>query len=250
MVNIYWTLAGGPAVPAEPTSLAQTLSVAEQIHLQTLRFPRRRADWLLGRWVAKHLLRTADQRLQGVEVQRISILRSAQGSPQVWVSPENPFPVSLSLSHRDGWVACALALAPDLALGIDLEVIEPRPRAFVEDFFTFEELMFLQGLPAPQQPLAVTLIWSLKEAVLKALRVGLTWDTRRVNVRLPSGLPSDSSWRAAQISVRGIHASWHAWWCVVGQKVLTLAVCAENVPEALIYVPLRHAHPVHQSMGL
>ncbi|MCX8025553.1 MAG: 4'-phosphopantetheinyl transferase superfamily protein, partial [Thermanaerothrix sp.] len=241
MVDIYWTLTAGPHVSSDSASLEHALSLAEQIHLHTLRFPRRRADWLLGRWVAKHLLRTTDQRLQGIEVQRISILRSAQGSPQVWVSPETPFPVSLSLSHREGWVACALALVPDLALGIDLEVIEARPYYFVEDFFTVEEQAFLQGLSANQRVLAVTLIWSLKEAALKALRVGLTWDTRRVNVRLPSGLPLDSFWRAAEISVRGIYAPWRAWWCVVGQSVLTLAICTETMPEALIYVPLRHA---------
>jgi 4'-phosphopantetheinyl transferase len=249
MVSIYWTLAGGSAVPADSATLEHTLSAAEQIHLKNLRFPRRRADWLLGRWVAKHLLCAADHRLHEIEMQRVSVLRSAQGVPQVWVSAENPFPVSLSLSHREGWAACALALAPDLALGIDLETIEPRPRSFVEDFFTPEEQAFLHRLPVTQSAFAVTLIWSLKEAALKALRVGLSWDTRRVNVHLPSALPSDSSWRGAAITVRGIHASWHAWWCVVGQKVLTLAVCTENVPEALIYVPLRHAHPVRQSMG-
>ncbi|WP_299024270.1 4'-phosphopantetheinyl transferase superfamily protein [uncultured Thermanaerothrix sp.] len=249
MVSIYWTLAGGSAVPADSAFLEHSLSVAEQIYLQSLRFPRRRADWLLGRWVAKHLLRTVDERLRGVEARRISVLRSAQGSPQVWVSPENPFPVSLSLSHREGWAACAVAPVPNWALGIDLEVIEPRPRSFVEDFFTLDEQAFLHRLSVAQAALAVTLMWSLKEAALKALRVGLTWDTRRVNVCLPSGLSPDPSWRAARITVRGVQASWQAWWCVVGQNVLTLAVCTETRPEALVYVPLRHVSTVHQSIG-
>ncbi len=249
MVSIYWTLGGGATVMADPLPLEQSLSLAEQVYFQNLHFPRRRADWLLGRWVAKCLLRAADERLRDYALRRISVLRNAQGAPQVWVTPDTPYPVALSLTHREGWAACALAPAPDLMLGIDLECIEPRASAFVADYFTAEERAYVQSLPETNLSLAVTLIWSLKEAVLKALRVGLAWDTRRVNVDLPVSLTPNPSWQAARVSVRGIAAPWWAWWCVLGQKVLTLAVCADESPTDLAYVPIGYPARMRQSIG-
>jgi len=250
MVAIYWTV-GGAALRADPTSMEAILSPAERLYYQTLRFERRRADWVLGRWVAKHLLRATDRNLSAHAWQQISILRTPQGAPQVWVSPEAPYPVSLSISHRQGQAACALASVAGMALGIDLEAVEPRPEAFVEDFFTLGERRAVAGLAGHRRHLAVTLIWSLKEAVLKALRVGLSWDTRRVEVHLGDDWADDpGAWCAAKVRVQGVLGIWRAWWRCLGDQVLTLAVCAQKgqLPTALTYVPLP-TYRVTQAMG-
>jgi 4'-phosphopantetheinyl transferase len=249
MVAIYWTV-GGAALCADPTSIEAILSPAERLYYQTLRFERRRADWVLGRWVAKHLLRATDRNLSAYTWQQINILRTPQGAPQVWVTPDAPYPVALSISHRKGQAACALAPVAGMALGVDLEAIEPRAQVFVEDFFTPGERRAVARVAGQRRHLAVTLIWSLKEAVLKALRVGLSWDTRRVDVDLGDDLNDPETWHAASVSVQGVSGSWRAWWRCLGDQVLTLAVCAQRGqwPTALTYIPLS-PYQVSQVIG-
>ena len=78
-------------------------------------------------------------------------------------------------------------------VGADIEHVEPRDPAFVRDFFTTGEAERVWRCPAKQRDTLVTVLWSAKEAVLKVLRLGLTVDTRRVELRHVVGLepPTD-----------------------------------------------------------
>jgi phosphopantetheinyl transferase len=67
-------------------------------------------------------------------------------------------------------------------VGCDLEKLEPRSSAFVHDFFDDAEVAAWEK--APDRDLFANAVWSAKEAVLKALGLGLSVDTRHVHVRL------------------------------------------------------------------
>ena len=66
-----------------------------------------------------------------------------------------------------------------MALGCDLEVIEPRSEEFVADYFTTEEQKMVSQAPIADRSKLLALLWSAKESALKALREGLRFDTRR-----------------------------------------------------------------------
>lgn len=119
-------------------------------------------------------------------------------------------PFCLSISHCGDTAFCALHplqgganangsvdAAPGLAqLGADIEAVEARSALFQSQFFTAAEMNLVeQALPAERNTLT-TAVWSAKEAVLKALRLGLTVDTRRVTC-LPS-LPQATGSQASQ----------------------------------------------------
>jgi 4'-phosphopantetheinyl transferase len=180
-MNVYWLEQTEADLPSDN----EWLGVDETVRLSAMRFPKRRDDWRLGRWVAKRALSlTMDlpthPRILKKTMKRIEIRAAPSGAPEVFFD-EQPAAVTISLSHRAGIAACAVAMSR-VAVGCDLEMAEPRSAAFVADYFTLEEQALIAHAPAADQPRLVALLWSGKESALKALREGLRLDTRTVIV--------------------------------------------------------------------
>jgi len=160
------------------------LSPNERNVLAGLTVLKRRSDWRLGRWTAKCLLRSRLDARFGIRGHEdIDVRAAADGGPVVYIHGKLAA-VTLSISHSNGVGLCALAES-ETRLGCDTELIEPRTAAFVSDFFSIEERNVVGRVPAGDQPFVETLIWSAKESVLKALRVGLRRDTRSIVVDAP-----------------------------------------------------------------
>ena len=161
------------------------LSPAEKLRLDAMRFPKRRADWRLGRWTAK---RVVSAYLCRPCVPAIEIRSAASGAPEAFLENE-PAGVSISITHRVGIAACAVAPSETL-IGCDLELIELRSDAFLADYFTTSEQALVQGVSDAEQIVSSTLLWSAKESALKALKTGLRSDTRSVEVSFGEPLPT------------------------------------------------------------
>ena len=216
MIDVSWLEQTVADLPAED----DWLSAGEAVRLSAMRFPKRRADWKLGRWTAKRALAVylnlpADPR----SLAQIEIRPAPGGAPEVFVG-DGPAPVTISISHREGHAACAIA-GPEAALGCDLEIVEPRSDAFAADYFTAEEQELLaQAYPAERWRL-LALLWSAKESALKALRVGLRLDTRSVAVDPFVGhVSGESAWRPLRVNHNGTVL--HGWWWQTGNLVRTM----------------------------
>lgn len=101
----------------------------------------------------------------------VPLIRDERGCPQV---PGTPF--HTSLSHCGSAVAIALSTAG--AVGVD---IEPASRAhglcdLAEHICHPAELQVLAGLPVEARQTELLRLWVRKEALLKAVGVGLAWD--------------------------------------------------------------------------
>jgi 4'-phosphopantetheinyl transferase len=229
-MEMFWVEQTGADLP----SGEEWLCAAERARLAALRIPKRRAEWRLGRWTAKAAvisylgLYTTFQQLAGVEIRA-----SASGAPEAFWE-DQPAPVAISLTHRDGVAACTIG-RPGARFGCDLELSEPRESVFVDDYFADEEQQLVSRTSGQQRPQLVTLIWSAKESALKALQTGLRCDTRCVVVRLdddanPSTLLDNSSsavWSALSVQY-GESEMFHGWWRFDGRFIRTL-VSAEPV---------------------
>ncbi len=181
------------------------LTDAEREVLSQFRVPKRRGDWLLGRWVVKRALILSGA--AGTE-EEVAILASVSGAPDVFVLGQ-PADVSLSLTHSHGVAVAALGPA-GIRLGVDLESIEERTPGFLGDWFTRAEQAFVMEAGVGEAALAATLVWSAKESVMKALREGLRIPPKAVEVAPESG-PADGTWRLFEARGPGDDA-WQGWW--------------------------------------
>ncbi|MGB8063947.1 MAG: 4'-phosphopantetheinyl transferase superfamily protein [Candidatus Sulfotelmatobacter sp.] len=183
-MDILWLEQNATDVPAEN----QWLSTKEKICLSGMRFAKRRTDWRLGRWTAKHAVAASLNLSTDIRaLADIEIPSAPSGAPEVFLQGRSA-DIAISLSHRDGTALCSVAPA-GTNFGCDLETIEPRSDGFVADYFTASEKALISRTPVEHQPLIVALVWSAKESALKALHLGLRLDTRCVCVRLVDALP-------------------------------------------------------------
>jgi 4'-phosphopantetheinyl transferase len=198
------------------------LSESELTRLATLRFPKRRADWLLGRWTAKLAVSAYLGRSTSHEALCVVEIHPAEsGAPLALVAGE-PASVSISISHRDGVAMCAVG-PPDTKLGCDLELIGAHSEAFIRDYFTQEEQLAIAGVLDEERQRLITLMWSAKESALKALGVGLRADTRSVGVRLAEQLAAGIGWNPLRVQMNN-ELGFEGWWNQSGLLIRTVVV--------------------------
>ncbi len=186
-MTIHWTLLSD--VPAAAPAPPAWLGPAERQRAETLRVEKRRGDWLLGRLAAKRLVARilAEVVRMDLALEDFDIVADHSGAPVVRLADGGTLPVGVSISHSEGTAFCAAWAdsGTGISVGADLERIAPRASAFVQDFFRPAEIETWNGLPeGPSRDTFATAVWSAKEAVLKALRLGLTVDTRSVEILL------------------------------------------------------------------
>lgn len=206
MMNVYWLEQTQADVPAENDWLSEN----EAIRLESLRFPKRRADWRLGRWTAKRALSVClDVPAHPQVFKRIEIRAAASGAPEVYFA-DQPAALTISLSHRDELAACAVVMS-SVEMGCDLEMVEPHSDAFVADYFTGEEQALVARASAPDRARLLALLWSAKESALKALHEGLRLDTRCVIVSPFAAAFDLHGWSPLQVCYTGGQV-FHGWW--------------------------------------
>jgi 4'-phosphopantetheinyl transferase len=232
MIDVYWVEQTQADVP--PAN--DWLSRDETVRLKSLRFPKRRADWRLGRWTAKRAVASylgSPGHRQDLAV--IEIRPASCGAPEVLFAG-NPAAATISISHSNGRAVCAVAV-PDISLGCDLEIIEPRSDNFVADYFTAEEQELIARTPASERPRLSALLWSGKESALKAMRVGLRMDTRSVIVE---GIGHQTLGDWSPLHARCTHAlTFEGWWQHTGNFMRTLVAAPAPAQPILLETPAK-----------
>lgn len=212
MIDIYWF----EQTVADVPHANDWLSARERDRLSSLRFLKRRADWRLGRWTAKNAL-AAYLPYPSERFQDIEIWPNSSGAPAVFIANRRSA-LEISLSHRAGRGACALATS-QMAIGCDLELVEPRSSNFIDDYFVPEERQMLAKVETDNRDCLVALLWSAKESALKALQAGLRMDTCCLTVKLNPSLetlsetpvPGIPKWRPLEIRYAN-ECTLHGWW--------------------------------------
>jgi len=192
------------------------LSPDERVRAAGFRFPKRRNEWLLGRWTAKNALRSM-LALQGPKApgcEELEIRSAPDGAPEAFLGAVR-VPVSLALSHSGGEGFCVVT-QPGIAVGCDIEAILRRDLAFLDDYFVDEERSLVARSQVGERPFLATLIWSAKESALKCLREGLRRDTRSICVQV--GNENEPGWHP--LTVRCLQSSrlFHGWWRNAGNE--------------------------------
>lgn len=196
------------------------LAAGERVRAASMKVPRRRDEFLLGRWVAKSLIASV---LDCAPGPALEVRAAPSGQPLAFLDGA-PLRLSISISHRHGLALAALDESGS-ALGADLEHVEPRSAAFVRDFFTPREM---DAIASGNAEVLANLIWSAKESALKALGTGLRSDTRSVEVELDPLVAGP--WQKLRIlGARPLQGYWRRH----GEHVLTVVGSSACEPRLL-----------------
>jgi 4'-phosphopantetheinyl transferase len=222
------------------------LTPPEAARLASFRYTKRRDEARLGRWTAKQAVAARLGLEPSSETLRELVIRNASdGAPELWMDDEQG-PLAISMTDRADWAVCVVCPAP-ASIGCDLELVEPRSTAFVQDYLTPQEQAAVAAAGSDHDLMA-NLFWSAKESALKVLRTGLRRDTRSVEVTLRDD-PADG-WGALTVTaVEGRRFT--GWWRRFGDFVLTFAGDIElEPPKSLVDPsPLETALPSHAWMA-
>lgn len=191
----------------------------ERAALSRLRAPRRRRDFRLGRFAARAALALLEER---GETEPPFEVRPGPGGAPVALRNGLPLAVTLSITHSNGWAAAAVQRGRG-PLGCDLEGVEPRSAAFVSDYFTPSEQGFVAAGIGLERGLRATLVWSAKEAVMKALGQGLRLPPARVEVLPSFERAPEAGWWIFAVSAPRRARRLRGFWRVTGPCVLTVA---------------------------
>jgi phosphopantetheinyl transferase len=126
----------------------------------------RRQSYLMGRYCAKEAL---TRQLGLGQAQRISIRPGVFGQPLVSAPATDGIGVSISHSADYG---CALAFDPAQPMGVDLELAGTRHERAVRGLLTEAEVCRVETVWRHEH--AYSWLWTVKEAVGKAMCTGLT----------------------------------------------------------------------------
>lgn len=225
-MTVYWLEQKQADVPQDD----EWLSSFETGRLSQMFVAKRREDWRLGRWTAKRAIAArASLPAHPRVLATIEIRPGQSGAPEAWIN-NRPSDVTISLSHRAGTGLCAVAPA-GVALGCDLELVEPHSSAFVSDYFTPQEQATIAATSGLDQCRLLALLWSAKESALKALHEGLRMDTRSVTVE-GSDAPDLFGW--TPLRVRHCSGKVFDGWCRSdGHMVRTVVAEAMDPPIAI-----------------
>lgn len=161
---VLWSLAMPAVPPGRIDAWQRHLPAEEQARADRFRFAADRASY-----VAAHALLRAILAAHGVAAPRFVL--GPFGRPELALPPGG---LRFSLTHTRFLVAAAVAMEDDI--GIDVEETDARidVTGLATRFFAASEAARLRVLPTAEQPAAFCRIWTLKEAFVKAIGLGLS----------------------------------------------------------------------------
>ncbi len=237
----WWLARGEDQLPAA----ADWLSAAERTRAGAFRYTKRRNDFLLGRWT----LKLAVAKVLGwpddpAVLARIEGRTAPSGAPRLYIDGQ-PATHGVSLTDRAGCAVCLVAASP-VAVGCDVEIVEPRSDAFVRDYLTQAEQRLVDAAGSARD-MAANLVWSAKESALKVLRTGLRRDTRSVEVAVAELSPPERTWSALRVRTAEGEV-FPGWWRRSGTFLVTACWPRGGPPPAALEArsPIDTMRPSHR----
>ena len=215
----------------EKNHLNQCLSASEFRQYQPLGTSQRR-DWLAGRMALKGAF-IADSAVPDIGFKSLVVDNHSTGQPY-FVGYDKLF---CSLGHSNAWGVGAVSAQP---LGVDIEEIRPHTEEALSYISDPQEVEELREAREPTADL-VTRIWTLKEAVMKGLGVGLNISPKQLRIRRSDSIPfmvevlqveRSEIPRVGDAPPPEVNAPlWKAFTYKVEPFFISVACCAEEIHE-------------------
>lgn len=203
-VDLWYTFLDGVTDPELLAGYKALLGPEEVARHDRFVFPKSRHQYL----VARALVRTALSQYVDVAPAAWSFATNEHGKPSV-ASPAG-CRLRFNPSHTAGLAVCAVTA--DREIGVDVESIKPdfATAGIVNHFFAPEEIASLDQATGDARQVRFFQLWTLKEAFLKAVGLGLSLPLKDFAISLPdagppqvlfhaSGLGNAAEWDFSQV---------------------------------------------------
>ena len=163
--------------PAHPADFETLLCPEERQRADRFLRPVHRAEY-----VAAHgLLRRMLGELLDIDPAAL-VFATPPGGGKPFLAEPSVAGLDINLSHTTGMVACAVAFGG--VVGVDVEWRDRRVGiGVIRQVLTDDECRWVQSLPDSEQDIGFLRLWTLKEAVAKALGQGLSLSFSSVSVQ-------------------------------------------------------------------
>jgi 4'-phosphopantetheinyl transferase len=148
---------------------AEFLHPKELEYLATLQYPRRQVTYLRGRYAAKLALKKL---VPDVPSTDIAILNGVFGFP--YIISNHGIDAQVGISHNDA-IGIAAAYRQACPMAVDTELVTPERVETIQSEMLPSELALIRANIADNNR-GLTIAWTAKEALSKALRCGLYID--------------------------------------------------------------------------
>jgi 4'-phosphopantetheinyl transferase len=195
----------------------------EHVDSQAYFFRRDRHRSMRSRAVLRQLLGS----YLGLDPSHVALTRGVHGKPMVMAEGRGQ-PLFFNLAHSQGLML--VAIAPDHPVGIDLEAVKPDRdlSAIARRFFTSRECAHWMAVSAPERSRAFMVLWTRKEAALKAAGLGLAGGLEQLEVsadfrrpasliRAPLEMLPVTRWKLLDLVPAD---GYHGCLCIESQKVV------------------------------
>jgi 4'-phosphopantetheinyl transferase EntD len=207
--------------PIDPT----TLTLIDWDEIRTFKTDKRKDEHFSARWLLEQAL--VEWGLNDISALMIS--RTEERAPYLkvihgmwiqWVLP------SISISHSDG-LACVALIDEGWTIGLDAEPLNRPPKPAVFDMMAKgEELTRLKdGILDP------LLAWTGKEAIQKALRMGMHFNPREIEIPI-GGLDSRITIGNSKIQLKNYSHTTHKIMLAYGEDIAPIRSPEEALLEA------------------
>ena len=150
------------------SALLPYLHPKELDYYKTLPAEKRKKSYSIGRYSAKKALSA----LIGERNLKNTFIDRGLFDHPIVVNPNNQN-IQVSISHCDD-IGAALAFPEALPMGIDVERVDPDKKEVIESQMTEDEKELIKSFSCSYSTLLV-LLWTVKEALSKILKTGLTF---------------------------------------------------------------------------
>lgn len=164
-------------------SIRDILTEREIFCWQKIRVPKRKKEWLLGRYTAKLLLQSYLQKDYNNEIllTDVELLSKPNTKPELEIQGKHIVNTDLSLSHTANIAVAAITTKENFKVGVDIEKTRKLDEKVCKYFLSDVELAQIKNNPLEKDRL-ITILWTLKEATLKALRIGLNGSLKGITI--------------------------------------------------------------------
>ena len=181
------------------SSLLALISRDQIEHVHEYKFQKDIKFALISQIIIRHSLNL----LLDAKWTEIKIEKNSHGRPH-YVNEITKELVDFNVSHNGDYLACVACVSSDTNFKVGVDIMQVlaadqekrylRMKRIIKKYFSLDEQDYIESRANSNAKFQAAMrIWALKESYVKSLGMGIGFDIRRINLKIPSEFPSTST---------------------------------------------------------